>query len=927
MPERITNIDLNGSWEFASRSQTGAGAPEPLVPWDWITVPGCWEAQGFGLDTLGPALYRRRFEVPATWPAGTQIQAQLACAGVSYACQAWLDGRAVGSHEGMWDAFELPLGQLAPGASHELLIAVEKQGERFPTRETPVGFLPDLGVTFGGIWQPIEIRARGPLALRSLGAQARLEAHSVELDIAVENELGEACDAELRLRLADGATICWEQTLALNAAPGLNRLRATLPLGELALWSPDAPYLYQVSAEVTTAEGPSDRMARRLGLRELRVVGDRILLNGRPLYLRGVLSWGWHERRLCPTPSEEELRAELEQLRGLGFNLVKHCLYVPPARTLELADELGMLSWIELPLWLPRMSAALRARLRAQYPRIARQRAHHAGLLLWTLGCELNASVDGPLLRDLYNAVRAELPGEPGTGARALLRDNSGSGECYGGLASDSADFYDYHFYCDPPFLPGLVDAFAAGYRPRRPWLFGEFNDSDTWRSIQALAPQPPLPLDAGKGKLAPRWWLGRDWSACPHIEQPELPLAKQAETLAAEGLPDDPAWHEGMRLRSNLHAALLRKLTLERVRQYPQLTGYVVTVLRDQPISTAGLLDDLGRLKVDPAEFRRFNADCVLSLAWDLRRTWLAGGDRLLRRDAWGHWAGQPLRPHLVLANFGPLPLDGALRWRLAGAAGETLAEGLTRCQATVGPGEVQELATLELVAPRVGTPTRVVLYVELEQGSLANSWPLWIYPQPGWEQAASRLGIYGAGELAGQAARLLKGAPEGEAALETGRALLATRWDARLAGWVEAGGQALLVAAGNDPALPTRAVPFWREALKEQLPHPAWGDFVQDAFGGAQLHALTTDHALDPAQWAAWPGAQSYAPILRRIDARRYHALDYLAELGLGAGRLIISTLRFGAGLGETPSALATNVTGQALLWRLLGYLGERT
>jgi hypothetical protein len=933
MGDGITTVDLGGVWEFAPRARLrGKRLPEPRAPWAAIVVPGAWEAQSFGLDTAGPVLYRRSFRLPADWPSAPDNAAStlLCCEAISYACAVWLDGHFVGAHEGMWDAFELPLGTLAPGSAHELLIAVERQqagpGGQYPLRETPVGFLPDLGVLFGGIWQPIRLQARGTLALDGLRVQARLADDKLLVWLGLENVSTTACQAELRWRLgARGVTLA-EAGMALRIEPGTQSTQIVLPRDGLALWSVEQPTRYELALEISAEGRLSDRLTRQIGLRELRVAGERLLLNGQPLFLRGILDWGWDEQRLCPTPSDDELRAELGQLKGLGFNLVKHCLYVPPRRTLELADELGMLAWIELPLWLPKISAALRERLRQQYPRIARQRAGHASLLLWTLGCELNASVDGPLLADLYRAVRDELPGEPASGTQALLRDNSGSGECYGGLAQDSADFYDYHFYCDPPFLPHLIDAFAAGYRPRRPWLFGEFNDSDTWRSLAALAPQPVPAHDAGASALAPRWWLARDWSDCPHIQQPVLPLAQQAATLAAQGLPADPAWHEGLRLRSNRHAELLRKLTIERVRQYPAVTGYVVTVLRDQPISTAGLFDDLGRLKVDAAAFRRFNADAVLTLSWDLRRTWLAGGDRLLRRDAWSHFGGQPIRAHVVLSNFGTAPLGGWLRWRLWGADGALLGQGRVACHAPLATGEVQEVAMIELLAPTGTTARRVELEVELEGTDVANRWALWVYPPIRWQQALAWLGTYGPGELTAQLARLCMGILQGAAALEAGRVVVATSWDERLEAWVGHGGRALLLVPADDESLPSVKAPFWREALKEVRPHAAWGDFVQDSFGGLQFYALSSDNALDRAVWANWRGGTGYTPLLRRIDARHYGVLDYLAELRLGAGCLLITTLRLQGGLGDTPSGLAQSVSGQALLWRLVSYLRDR-
>ncbi|MBC8074906.1 MAG: hypothetical protein H7Y32_02425, partial [Chloroflexales bacterium] len=94
-------------------------------------------------------------------------------------------------------------------------------------------------------------------------------------------------------------------------------------------------------------------------------------------------------------------------------------------------------------------------------------------------------------------------------------------------------------------------------------------------------------------------------------------------------------------------------------------------------------------------------------------------------------------------------------------------------------------------------------------------------------------------------------------------------------------------------------------------------------DEIGGLQFYSLTTDRALDPAAWREWRGASGYEPLLRRMDARSYQALDYLAALQLGAGRLLVCTLRFEGGAGDAASELAQHAAGQALLWRLLRWL----
>ena len=154
---------LSGDWDFRLDSETA---------WRQIRVPGCWEQIGVRKDLSGPAWYRTSFMVPADW-AGKRIWLRFGA--VSYHCEIFVNGQALGSHTGLWDSFAIEISAVAaPGAVAELLVRVEKPAGltagpdsaslpgRFPLRETLAGFLPYVwGHIFGGIWQDVTLYATG----------------------------------------------------------------------------------------------------------------------------------------------------------------------------------------------------------------------------------------------------------------------------------------------------------------------------------------------------------------------------------------------------------------------------------------------------------------------------------------------------------------------------------------------------------------------------------------------------------------------------------------------------------------------------------------------------------------------------------------------------------------------------------------------
>ncbi len=104
---------------------------------------------------------------------------------------------------------------------------------------------------------------------------------------------------------------------------------------------------------------------------------------------------------------------------------------------------------------------------------------------------------------------------------------------------------------------------------------------------------------------------------------------------------------------------------------------------------------------------------------------------------------------------------------------------------------------------------------------------------------------------------------------------------------------------------------MPFWREAVKLLEPHEAWGDFPHEGWTDLQFAGCATDQALDLGQVT-----ERVRPILRRVDARTAAVHDYAAEVSWGAGRLIVSTLRFEGSRGDQPRGLQRNTGASYLL-----------
>lgn len=133
-----------------------------------------------------------------------------------------------------------------------------------------------------------------------------------------------------------------ESAFPLKLEAGQKVQRVVLEVPGARLWSPNQPQLYQLVAELVDASGYVAQIEAHFGLRKIEARGRYVYLNNQPLYLDGILYQPG-------TATYEEMTRHMHAMKRLGCNLVRvHIAGVDP-RIYNLADELGLLLWVEVP--------------------------------------------------------------------------------------------------------------------------------------------------------------------------------------------------------------------------------------------------------------------------------------------------------------------------------------------------------------------------------------------------------------------------------------------------------------------------------------------------------------------------------------------------------------------------------------------------
>lgn len=865
-----------------------------------IDVPGCVEQVWDNWANEGPYLYETSFSYQGYG------QARLVFNGVSYFSRVFLNGNLLGTHEGIWDNFVLDCADGIKKGDNLLTVEVTKPGyadkDTYPLRTILSGFVPDVLTTFGGIWDEVlllEAESFFEYGHHGGGNRTGEGIITTELEALVEGTA--VCN--LRVMDPEGKEIFQGQT-SHKLNPEKQMLKLAFHDPDPILWSPDRPALYSYFLSIIF-NGQHHEITGRIGMREITACGKNILLNGQPFYLRGILHWGYDDDRIIPNPPREDIRRELEIMKAYGFNAVKHCLYIPRKQYFELMDELGLMAWVELPLWLPEPGPELENRIRREYPRILHQLKGHPSICLISLGCELDNSVQALLLQEMYSLAKEE--------SSALVRDNSGSGECYGGLAVDFADFYDYHFYAELPHLEELVEHFTPAWREQRPWLFGEFNDSDSMRDLDDIR--------HGKGKKILHWEQTDKQKNPIAMLKPDFYLGRHDRLMNENGIRADI---DVIRALSIDHSLTHRKVTLELTRSFPEICGYNITSIRDVPIATSGMLDDLGQPKFSAEVFRRFNGEATLTQAFNLTRTWV-GADRVMPAERYNYLSGSIYSVRILLSNYTGHDLrDSTLHWQLL--RGETKAfQGQTPLTQHFPHGSVKEAAYLQIPLPQVNSPETLVLEVELrnrEQPITSNDYPIFVYPE-----ALQRpsLAVYDpAGSLDGLLRRN-KGyriISEDELTGLGSEVLVASVLTDSVKRFVASGGKLLLLLRGEG-SLPLIHSPLWREGMLRPYLHPILKGIEKTTwYDDLRYFSMTTDLAIDTVAMTE-KGYKDVQPVLRRYDCRAWTATDYICTFRLGLGACAATTLRIGGGLGKTPPDARFNPYANWLLQSMATWL----
>ncbi|MBQ2173422.1 MAG: DUF4981 domain-containing protein [Bacteroidales bacterium] len=422
-------LSLNGRWRFhwsetvARRLKGFEAVTYNDATWKEMPVPGLWELNGYGdpvYVNIGYAWkgqyrnnppivpeegnhvgqYRRVFDIPASW-SGKQIG--LCIGSATSNVRVWVNGKPVGYSEDSKLEARFDITQAVhPGLN---VIALEI------FRWCDGTYLEDQDFwRMAGIARGVYVYTREKERIEDVHIEADADGR---LRVQAEVTAGISL-LTMELSDAEGNIVA-----SLSAPVRKGKAQVDTRIGPVNTWSAETPYLYTLKISARSGGGVQESASFDVGFRTVKIEGNQLLVNGKPVLIKGV-----NRHELNPykgyVVSEEDMLRDIRVMKSLNVNAVRTCHYPDDPRWLSLCDRYGLYVVDEGNIESHGMgfrdgeTLAQDPQYRAAHlvrdQRMVQRDFNHPSVIIWSLG---NEAGPGPNFVDCRDWIKAYDPSRP----------------------------------------------------------------------------------------------------------------------------------------------------------------------------------------------------------------------------------------------------------------------------------------------------------------------------------------------------------------------------------------------------------------------------------------------------------------------------------------------------------------------------------
>lgn len=352
-----------------------------------LDVPGDFNSQLSELKYYeGSIWYQRYFD----YKVKKGNRAFIYFAGVNYEASVWLNGKELGKHEGGFTPFQFEVTSFIKDGENDLVVKVNN--------DRRVDGIPAMNFdwwNYGGITRDVFLVETPDVYIKDYSLQFNKKEKNgikgyIQLDGSHAAQVVELSIPDLNIITRIKTDLYGRASFELKAKP--------------KLWEPSSPQLYAV--KITAGK---DSVADKIGFRTIETKGCDIVLNGKPIFLKGI---NFHEeipQRLGRAYSDADAAMILNEVKALGCNFARTAHYPQNERTVGMAEQMGIMLWEEIPLWqaIDFTNPVVLQKAQAMLREMIYRDKNRAGIIIWSVANETRPSeYRDKVLSDLISMAR-----------------------------------------------------------------------------------------------------------------------------------------------------------------------------------------------------------------------------------------------------------------------------------------------------------------------------------------------------------------------------------------------------------------------------------------------------------------------------------------------------------------------------------------
>ncbi len=816
---------------------------------------------------VGAAWYQRDVVIPVSW---NQQQITLFLERCHFHAIVWIDDREVGNSNSLVAPHEFNLTKFLKPGRHRVTIRIDNRINKMNVGPDSHSVSDHTQGNWNGIVGKLLLQARSAVSLYDVQVYPDIRKKLAKIKLTIINAGNKNAVGKIILSAKSFNTKVLHVVQPVSVvykAGGKDTtiIYANLPLGDkMQLWDEFDPALYKLSV-LLTSPGLKDQKQVQFGMREIKANGNRLEVNGRPIYLRGNLN-------NCEFPLSGYAPMDVESWRRIyrvakahGLNHLRFHSWCPPEAAFIAADEAGFYLQPEGPTWPNHGTSLGDGRFIDQYVydetnRMERAYGNYASYCMLAAGNEPAGKNQAGYLAKFVRYWQAKDNRRVYTGASVAM---------------------SWPLYPESDFM------IKSGPRNLN-WNNTRPETKADYRAAIEKFTMPYVTHEMGQWCVFPNFKEIKKYTGVMRAKNFEL----FREDLSDHGMGDQA---DNFLMASGKLQALCYKQEIEKSLRTKNGAGFQLLGLQDFPgqgTALVGVLDAFWEEKgyISAKEWSRFcNSTVPLS-----------------RIEKFVYTNNETYEADIEIYHFGKDDLNNTVAWTIKDDKGKIIQSGKFPAH-TIKRGQNTPVGKVSIPLSIIKAATKLNLEVTIQNTSFTNDWSFWVYPENLPALQSSNSPSTGGG---------------------WGEALYTTTLDAKAEAVLNAGGKVFLNAAGTvvkGKEIVMQFTPvFWNTSWFKMRPPHVTGFVAQSKH--PLFNYFPTEYYSDLQWWEIVNKAQvmhledfpkAFRPIVQPIDTWFMNRkLGLIYEAKVGSGKLIVST----ANLSDTSGPAA-----RQLLYSIKQYMSS--